>query len=234
MSQSKQTVLQDLFREMENPHYKVALVLDAQYADPRNPSGRKVIDGFVVDDLAIRFDSNYGSLSQIFDTQQLNVLGGAFQGLIPNWDRQYAIVTFYSSIQYWTGYSHFELQLELLYPVLDEKSYQRYKRNIETIVSSVVPDMSSSTFIVVAPNEYDPTTVGGLRTHPKGTWFLAIGDWFRAPGLLITSANIGFSRQAVHPIPKSPKSVPLVARVSLSLRSWRLYTEEEVRSLFRL
>lgn len=219
------TILQDIFSELENPHYKIVLRLNG---------GGKEIKGFVMDDISLRFDSYYGSLSQIFDTQQVNVLGGAFQSLIPGWEHQYAIVTFYSSIMYWTGYSHFEIQLDLLYPIIDLDSYQRYKSNIETIVSSVVPDMSSSSFLVVAPNEYDPTSVGGLRVHPRGTWNLAIGQWLLAPGLLITSANFGFSRQAVHPIPRSEKSVPMVARVSLNLRSWRLYTADEVKSLFTL
>lgn len=225
MATPKQNVLQDIFSELTNPHYKIALTLNG---------GDKKIEGFVMDDISLRFDSYYGSLSQIFDTQQLNVIGGAIQSLLPGWEHQYAIVTFYSSIMYWTGYSHFEIQLELLYPIIDQESYQRYKSNIETIVSSVVPDMSSSTFLVVAPNKYDPTTVGGLKVHPNGTWNLAIGQWLRAPGLLITSANFGFSRQAVHPFPNSAKSAPMVARVSLNLRSWRLYTADEVRALFVL
>lgn len=218
-------VLQDLFSELDNPHYKVALSLNGK---------NKVITGFVMDDISIRFESHYGSLSQVFDTQQLNVYAGAIQGLIPGMDRQYAITTFYSSIQYWTGYSPIELQLELMYPVFDNNTYKKYKENIKTIVDSIVPDTSSSHFLVVPPNEYDPTSIGGLKGHPKGTWNLAIGQWLLIPGLLITGADVSFSRQAVHPVPNSAHSVPQIARVSLSLRSWRLHTAEEVRSFFKL
>ena len=218
--------LQNLFSELENPHYKVALYLQGGSAD-------MAITGFVLDDMSFRFDSNYSSLSKIFDTEQINVLAGAVQGLIPGWDREYAILTFYSSIQYWTGYSHFETSLELSYPIVDQQSYNRYKKNIQLALNSVLPVKGSGNFLVVAPNEYNPSSIGGLDGHPKGTWILGVGSWLVIPGLLITGVNISFSRQAVHPNPKSAKSVPLVARVSMSLRSWRLYTADEIRSFFR-
>jgi hypothetical protein len=218
--------LQNLFSELNNPHYKVALQLQGGGKD-------MAITGFLLDDISFRFDSHYGSLSKIFDTEQLNVLAGAVQGLIPGWDREYAILTFYSSIQYWTGYSHFETSLELSYPILDQNSYNNYKKNIKLALNSVLPVTGSGNFLVVAPNEYNPTSISGLKGHPKGTWILGVGSWLVIPGLLITGINVNFSRQAVHPKPGSAESVPLVARVSMNLRSWRLYTADEVRSFFK-
>lgn len=218
--------LQNLFSELNNPHYKVALFL-------QGGNEKTTITGFLLDDISFRFDSHYGSLSKIFDTEQINVIAGAVQGLIPGWDREYAILTFYSSIQYWTGYSHFETSLELSYPILDEDSYNRYKNNIQLALNSVLPKKGSGNFLVVAPNEYNPSSIGGLDGHPKGTWILAVGSWLLIPGLLITGINVNFSRQAVHPKKGSGESVPLVARVSMNLRSWRLYTADEIRSFFK-
>ncbi len=223
--------LQNLLKEMDNPHYKVALVLN----ESKGRVGKKTITGFLVDDLSLRFESQYGSLSQVFDIQQLNTYLGVIQGLIPTSDRQYAILTFYSTIQYWTGYSPIELHLDMVYPVFDSNSYNRYKENIKTILESIVPDTSSGNFTVVAPNEYSPHSIRGISGgHPKGTWNLAVGQWLLIPGLLITGADVSFSRQAVHPSKSSAHSVPQVARVGLNLRSWRLHTAQEILSFFKL
>lgn len=88
-----------------------------------------------------------------------------------------------------------------------------------------LPGLEDATF--TRPGGYTPGPKGsGADRSPGGTFSLEIGTWFRAPGLVLLSADMTVSQQ------RMSNGWPLYAEVTANFEPYRLISEEEFLNFF--
>ena len=127
----------------------------------------------------------------------------------------------------WTSSERPVFSADLVF--LSTKSIDRPQDEAIALAAMCLPGITSGaapTF--TRPAGYRAGAVSGRygERSPPGTFTLSLGNWFSAPGLILTQAEVTLSQQ------RMANGQPLYAEVSATLEPWRMISDEEFTQFF--
>lgn len=181
--------------------------------------------GFINEDFSIGASASYNTPFESAAQEQLSNLGQVGSGLVNKFLGidlgTLSARTIEGTLKSWTGSSHLEFSINLIFPSLSEGDDVR--RSINPLFAAVLPSFKDIglTKTINAPLGYRPDPTN--RTA-KNTVSLQIGTWFTlANKLIITSVQPRYSKQP------TANGSPLYAEVAISFSSNRVISYQEFK-----
>ena len=126
------------------------------------------------------------------------------------------------TIRTWRGSSLPVFNIPLTFLSLTENSNPL--EDAKKLLRTVTPRFRAANFVLEAPLGYAPKFKG--KGTALGTVTLEIGEWFRAPDLIILDVNINFDSAVIE------SGVPIMVEAAVQLSPFRLVDQNEILGYF--
>lgn len=194
----------------------------------RLTKGKRTFRGAIEQDFELGGEAQFDNpFEQYLDDKSQKLAQGTavFNSMFKGFDvSPIQLKTRLNTISLWTGSQRPPIPIP--FTVVRRRMSQPSVTSITSyLISQTFPESTEPalTGFLTAPGGYKITDDG----NAEGTWIVSVGNWFRATGLILRSANFTHSKAVVG------DDTPLYATGTLTFEPYRAITASEFRAWFR-